>query len=69
MTALALIGFAVLCIVAFVATLSFLRISMAEIAFTGKAGPLTFVFGIAACGFWALTWWLCPFTVSVGVAA
>jgi hypothetical protein len=69
MTALAIIGFIVLCVVAVTATVVFVQVSLTEIGFTGKAGPVTFVFGIAACGFWVLAWWLCPFTVTFGVSA
>lgn len=69
MTALAIIGFIVLCVVAIVATVVFVQILTVELGFTGKAGPMSIVFGIASGGFWLLAWWLCPFTVTFGVSA
>jgi len=69
MTALAIIGFIVLCVVAIVATVVFVQIWSTEVGFTGKAGPVSIAFGIASGGFWLLVWWLCPFTFSLGVAA
>jgi hypothetical protein len=68
MTALAIIGFTALCLVALYMTFVAASCVIGEAVF-GGIGPFSYVFCAITAGLWALVWWLSPFTVTFGVAA
>ena len=68
MTALAIIGFVVLCFAAAYMTAAAVITLVGESVFGGIT-IFTWVFCAIAVGLWSLAWWLSPFTVSFGVSA